>query len=432
MIPSNKEFQNVLKRMPLVQEIIIEYQDEKPLRGYSVLFLQHQFPAQYGQVQALLELGVLKEDLYWIDIPYTSNPYVVKALIDMGIPRENLISSQYQLDMKYRTYQRTRVQKWISQNLDKISSKDQKLLVFDDGSYFIEAYSCFKKRDLDIRIIEQTARGIIKFRKNAAIRFSSIRCPIINIAESEPKKKIEPSFITEDIIEAFQRKRDLLRDKINFKKDDKVLILGYGAIGASVADMINNNIQPDSKSIFVHDPSPEKMNSIKQNGYSLWESTDFRTRFKIVIGCSGQTSFNMWDHVFLDESAVLFSTSSGASELSREELIELANSSDDDDIKVIFKKEIRDFSKIHNNIEIEFPYSRALILNGGFPINFDGINLKGVSPEKIQYTIASMIRGAIQASQLDKESKEYRGGLIDFSTDHSERIMKYFSIEICK
>src|SRR5881392_870725 len=41
---------------------------------------------------------------------------------------------------------------------------DDRLLVLDDGAYFVEAAACFARRFGDLRVVEQTTHGIIKLR----------------------------------------------------------------------------------------------------------------------------------------------------------------------------------------------------------------------------------------------------------------------------
>ena len=90
-----------------------------------------------------------------------------------------------------------------------------------------------------------------------------------------------------------------------------------------------------------------------------------------MVGCSGQTSFTIGDRVYLDNGAVLASASSGSSELSREQFVELADTYPDDDVFVVDGSSLASRS-LHEPIDLNLVDRRVRFLNGSFPVNFDG------------------------------------------------------------
>jgi hypothetical protein len=126
-------------------------------------------------------------------------------------------------------------------------------------------------------------------------------------------------------------------------------------------------------------------------------------QFDLVIGCSGRASFHVGDHVYLNNHAVLASASSGSVELSRRDFIELADESKFDDIEIERSK--IDLNDVHSDIPIRLLDKQITVLNGGFPINFDG-RVNCVPSKYIQPTVAMMVMASIQAT------REKRKGLV--------------------
>jgi S-adenosylhomocysteine hydrolase len=390
----------VRDRMPILNKLVEQYKDQKPFEGVTVLFLQHQLENQFAQANALIELGLDPNKLYWIDIPYTSHSAVREALLSLGIPQDNFFIHECKLTTKYQDYQRKRVQEWIKDFLPRI--REDQLLVLDDGGYFLEAIVCFKDKFKNLSIVEQTTRGMIKLDNNAAMRSYLSNLTFVNVARSKPKREIESIFIGNEVTRSLIGKLDKFRDQITALNRPKCLILGYGIVGAEVASSISESLGIDPSNIYVYDPDRESQQRAKEQGYILWSKDDLSTKFNLVVGCSGTMSFKIGDHVYLEDGAYLASASSGSSELSREAFIELADTVHYDDIYVIDRDKLEDKS-IHTEIDVQFPHIKATFINGGFPVNFDGVTINGIPAEKFQVTIAMMVMGAIQAVTTEKK-----------------------------
>src|SRR5207244_3333411 len=118
----------------------------------------------------------------------------VESLIRLGIPAQNFAPGGYRLDIPYAPYQRARVQAVALRLMQELGPEEQ-VLVLDDGAYFIEAASCFSNEVPNVRIVEQTTRGLIKLRGDAALADYCDRVVVVNVAESRPKKEIEGPLI---------------------------------------------------------------------------------------------------------------------------------------------------------------------------------------------------------------------------------------------
>jgi hypothetical protein len=245
-------------------------------------------------------------------------------------------------------------------------------------------------------IVEQTTRGIIKYNHNAAIRYYCGHIPVINIAESRPKKEVEPEFIARAVCASTLEKiNSLSRATGILRVGARVLVLGYGAIGRAVASALVSQVGIARGDVCVLDVNAAAQHQALQDGFCGWDRTGFGPRFGIVVGCTGTCSFNLWDYVHLAPQSLLISASSGASELAREDFVEYAEASESDDVHVCNRQQLLS-GDVHSDIRLQVIDHEIHIANGGFPVNFDGV-LNRIPPEQMQITQAMMVHGAIQA-----------------------------------
>lgn len=401
--------------MPVLSRWLDRMAPSQPLRGVTALMLQHQLGNHVPQTQALIRLGLDPANIFWIDIPYTSTSQVREALRDMGVPKRNLLTGRFRLLDNYASYQRLRVQKFV-RKLSK--SPPDHLLVLDDGAYLLEALSCQRHALTRISIVEQTTRGLIKIQDNAAVDALSKQWPVVDVAGSTPKRVLEPPFIGAAVCHALRHR---LGSKVHASPHDRCLLLGYGAIGRQVAAFVHSEFGFVKDRIHVHDPVETAMQNAVKNGFTPFDRHSPSNRFRLVIGCSGRASFKLGDHVMLEDGAFLASATSGTVELSREQFIELAESSPYDDIWIV--KGDLDEQNVHSDIEFHFIDRNVTFLNGGFPINFAG-NVNCVPAHYIQPTPTMMCAAALQAVKTEG------GGLIPLNSAFCNELVADFQAEL--
>lgn len=408
--------QRIPRRLPLLDAFLSEHAPKANLLGdTTVILIQHQLGSLVPLTRALFDLGLDPKRTYCVDIPYTANAKVQTALQQLGIPRSNFSPSTYNLAKPYAPYQRQRVQRLLSSLRKQMDARD-KVLVMDDGSYFIEAASCYAELLPQMSVVEQTTRGVIKINRDVALQRYCARLPIVNVAESAPKKNIESPFIGHVVCNALIRR---LARKGPLGTKDLVLILGYGAIGSKVAESIQREFGVDADRIYVTDPKLQNRRRARRAGHRIWtREPHSRIRFKLVVGCAGTTSFTISDRVFLEDGALLASASSGSAELSREEFIDLAESIADDDIYVKDRGTLKT-RPIHSDIELRLVDRDVRFLNGGFPVNFDG-RVNCVAPRLIQATHTLQIGAAVQAVTTRKR------GVIDLDRRVCNWVTRHF------
>ncbi|UCE23426.1 MAG: hypothetical protein JSU74_08965 [Candidatus Zixiibacteriota bacterium] len=359
------------------------------------------------------KLGLDPKKIFWLDIPYTSNVKVRSALIDIGIPPSNFIVSDLKLLDFYALAQRKRVHKVVK---DFIEDPPKRLLVLDDGSYFLESAMCFKRKIPYVAIVEQTTRGLIKIEEKAVLKEEAERVTVINVAKSKSKEKLESPFIGRSICMALKKKLGFDNEDNTKEHNMSCLVLGYGNIGRRVVEFIFRELKFKKENIHICDPKESKETV---EPFKYWDRSTSDTRFDLVVGCSGRTSFTVGDFIYLNNGAVLASASSGSIEFARRDFIELADLSEDDDINI--DRSDLDINDLHSDIPINFPNRRVTFLNGGFPLNFGSKTMINCIPAKyIQPTVAMMVRGAIQALETDET------GVIDLDEEFCDTLVDDF------
>lgn len=391
--------------MPLLRDFVAERKAAQPLHGVTALLIQHQLGNQGPQVDALVRLGLDPKKIYWLDIPYTSSALFRRTVQERHkIPERNFWVSRCNVLEPYAKYQFRRTQEAFQHFLRKPPGR---LLVLDDGAYFLEAAMAFKDRLPNIAIVEQTTRGVTKIEESAALTRYSRAYPIVNVARSEPKLELESPWIGAAVLLSLTRHlRDLARRSPQFtvNRDSPCLVLGYGAVGRQVAAHLRSIAK-----VYVSDTKRSQLDLAIRDGFPPWDrlgqlKVSDPIEFKLVVGCTGRASFSVGDHGFLDRHAVLVSASSGSVELSRSDFIDLATASDDDDIRVKTSRLVPE--QVHQHLRMQLVDRSVVFLNAGYPINFDG-RLNCIPSRYMQPTAMLMVYGAIQA--LNTQSK----GLVD-------------------
>jgi S-adenosylhomocysteine hydrolase len=390
--------QSIPKSLPVLDRWVEKHGDRNTFKGVTVLQIQHQLGNHFPQARALLDLGLEPSKLIWVDIPYTSIPEVRRALIEeLAIPATNFHIHDFRVLDRYPPYQIKRVQEIFAR---LIADPPDRLVVLDDGAYFLEASSSFAKQLPAVAIVEQTTRGLIKLEENPTLRSYASQFPIVNVARSDPKSALEPPFIGRAVCDALFRR---IKPLIDISRRFRCLVLGFGAIGRQVAAFIPKKFDLPRSHVHVHDPSQSRQRAALEAGFSYWDRNNFNVRFHLVVGCSGRKSLILGDRIYLGDGAVLASASSGTVELSRQDFIELADVSEIDDISII--REGLDERNVHSDLHIKLVDRSVTFVNGGFPVNFDG-RVNCIPGRYIQPTPTMMVAAAKQAVETLKNQQK--------------------------
>ncbi|HNN93524.1 MAG TPA: hypothetical protein PKI03_14690 [Pseudomonadota bacterium] len=385
-----------LSELPLLTELVERHRGAQPLAGWRCFFIQHQLGDVCCQAQAMLALGIAPADFFWAPIPYTAHPALPRALCERtGVPENHFFQSAYTLRTNYDDYMKQVIGEQIFAVVNDMRD-GERLLVIDDGAYFASALVANpsladRVRRLQVAVVEQTQRGIDKM---AVIGLPAGGVPVVDVAQSGPKKEIEPRYIAEAVARGTCR----AIAAADPKEGDAVLLLGYGAIGRAVATALTeiglaNQLQ-------VWDVDPGRIDQARADGWTWWKR-DGESTFDYVIGCSGRAALRMADLDVVRHRGMLVNAASGRHELPVDQLLAM------DDVRLLGDRDaILDGTDIHVPLRFILPGERLVtVANGGLPITFCG-DLNPTRPEKFDVTSCCMAYAGVQAVQASYDKRE--------------------------
>ncbi|CAF1486490.1 unnamed protein product, partial [Rotaria sp. Silwood1] len=82
-----------LSNVPLLSSIVKSYKNVKPLKDYTILNIQHELGDVSAQVEALIVLGALPNNFYFLPPSYSHNKQFQLFLIKhFRIPKEKFLN----------------------------------------------------------------------------------------------------------------------------------------------------------------------------------------------------------------------------------------------------------------------------------------------------------------------------------------------------
>lgn len=377
------------KRLGLLEEFRrIKIYDKSFLQDVTVLFIQHHLFPFIGRLEVMKKDGMVPEKTWFIDIPYSTNKEVVKKVLNDYTIHEYPEPYTNPLE-NYTSFQLKRT-KTVIKNI--IKSNPTKLLVIDDGAYFIRAFYDLYIQEPEIAnnlssrtyIVEQTTRGHRYLKDNKYnIMINILNTPIVSIARSKTKLEVESPFIGIACKKSVEE-NDRILTLINEHNKPaamrlKVGIIGYGSIGAAVFDSIRKLIKPPYD-IDIVEIDFKKWPEIKSHlGNPIPELSDLK--YDILFGCTGYKAFGWNDRKKVNDNGLLVSVSSASIEFSRSNYIEFANLYQDDPIDI---NPVEPINGIHSDLLFVDGECKFYFINSGFPVNFTGkkecLPLKFIQP----------------------------------------------------
>ena len=372
--------------LPLLQEFVSDFRDSLvDLRQCAAVLVQHQLGSMIPLLEALFALGLHPEKTHWIDVPYSSNLVVRNAVGALGVPSHNFAPSKFVFGDDLAEYQISRVRRSVEKAGRQAPGS---LLVLDDGAYALQALALSGQIPMDLRIIEQTARGMTLLRTNSSLHRLAESVTVVDVAESIPKKQLEPRYIARSILLSIISR---VSEHLQFQQAN-ILVLGFGSIGQAVCQELRTWGVPPSN-VLVVDPHPPRQVLARSEGFKAFgELSVHKIRgVHLIFGCSGTLSFQASNISSLAATAYLASASSGQYEFPILELLSLGKNPMD-----------ADRIGIHDDLSIDFGDGRRIVvMNGGFPANFDG-KVNNLPPQFAQFTRVLMLAAAVQAMSTGK------------------------------
>jgi hypothetical protein len=351
--------------------------------------------------------GLKPERTWLVDIPYSTSELVRAEIYDrFAIPKHQISPPMRDPLIPYALMQLRRVQD-VVYHLSQ-STPRSRLLVVDDGAYFVRAIADLEILDPEIVdafcgrtvIVEQTTRGHRYLQESRYRRLveDRLEAPVVSIARCRTKTEFEGPFIGAAARHALTTRFE--RERIDLCDLDRIAVVGFGVVGQAVFHALQKSVR--GKRIVVVDTDKGKHQQILDKGGEPHSALPRHDAFDLVVGCTGHAAFGMSDWETLANIAYLVSSSSAAVEFNRKKFIDLADLYPDDQIEIVNREETRK-QGIHATVTIrdEERDRQISFVNASFPVNFDG-RLECLPANVIQATHTLLYAASCQALAEDR------------------------------
>jgi adenosylhomocysteinase len=255
----------------LYKNLCVEYFGSKKL-DESIVVVQHIVPNTQPFLKAL---GEHFQNVVVVPKPNSKNPSALDSL--EADPNSNI---------KIVNAKRENTRDWKF-FIDRILplTLEKHFHIIDIGGYFADSFheiSVESKFKL-LGIVEDTENGHQKYEYNLKILASSERqIPIFSVARS-PLKEPEDHLVGQSIAYSIER---ILRDNNSLLTNKKVLIVGYGKIGKSIASSLSSK----NVDVWIFDKDPIRKAQALSHGYHTPDRNDALKIADIVVGATGNHS----------------------------------------------------------------------------------------------------------------------------------------------
>jgi len=416
---------HLMPEMPVMSELHETLGDVHPSVG-GFLGLQHLFGSTASLIHRIAKNRVAPGNVFLLGKPYSTNPRVANLLQNkLGYwVHPDSVDQPCDLENDGQMDQR------ICETLDRISVvikrqgiyPPMRFLLIDDGGRAIS--QLHSPRFADIRhnftCVEQTRCG------TRTIADLNLEVPVINVAESWVKLEHESPMIAASVNRELSKKLEGL-GRAGIPISNKALIIGYGAIGKAVAEEFACN----GRDVAIYDNQPGRLAQAAKDGYRV--IPDLRSglnRGGVIIGCTGLPILDHDDYPEIGNRSLLISASSADVEFRAWNLRAGGECLGD---PARWNREPQHLSHRTPDSEgrrwdhpcfslyrIEGQGRSFYLVNGGFPVNFNG-GVDPIKPSEIQLTRSLLYAGAVQASHAS------RSGLHDLDDNAQNLLMEAYS-----
>ncbi len=276
----------------------------KPLAGSKLLVLQHLYASTQSILDAAVEAGVEPGDVTVLGKPYSGSIEVAASMLKKGYGL--VVPSLHQSE--FADHER-HMEALILEELTELvkTPGDGKLLVVDDGGMVAKLVAeRFPAHQHRFRFVEQTQRGA-----NTVREAHGVTAPVVNVAESFAKKDYESPSIAHSVFVEVQKVVARLESE-GVEVPRTACVLGYGAIGASVAA----ELRAAGCQVHVYDPDPVRRARAAADGLTAHASKEEALPHgHMLIGASGREALALNDYAHLPQRSVLFNAASANNEL---------------------------------------------------------------------------------------------------------------------
>jgi len=182
---------------------------------------------------------------------------------------------------------------------------DRKLIVLDVGGYFAV---CLRELGEHLQgrlhgIVEDTENGHQRYESaKSSLPSGKYPCPILSAARS-PLKEPEDHLVGQSIVYSTER---ILRDNDSLLMNKRVLVIGYGKIGRSIASSLSvRNI-----AVWVYDQDPVRRAQALSHGFFVPNRDRAIAEADLIFGATGARSLKAEDFTKLKANCSIASVTS--------------------------------------------------------------------------------------------------------------------------
>lgn len=261
-----------------------------PANDYSLIVVQHILPNTLPFFQALRKvfaIGAL--------IPKPSSIHAATL--------STLEASHFNVEH----YSREQLKSAATATKLKSRIGAKKAIILDVGGYFSESFERFHGL-LDGRlvgVVEDTENGQQKYEA-ALRRCRAFPCPVMSVAR-RPLKEPEDHLVGQAIVYSTER---ILRENNALLTNKRVLVIGYGKIGKSIA----SSLAVRNISVWVYDRDPIRRAQALSHGFLTPERDEAIAGADLIFGATGNKSLSESDFMRLKKYCFVASVTSADDE----------------------------------------------------------------------------------------------------------------------
>lgn len=358
--------------LPLLRFVTQQY-EKSNLSDVTIVACQHILGTQLTLFDELTKRGLKAKNFFLIGKSYSTCRNVYRSFEARGV-NISPFSLAYNSHISFDEQFERQIAFFFSDAMQRVGSAS-KLIIVDEGGYLtFVANKLFGCKLYQATGIEQTSSGYNRIA-NLQLEF-----PIINVARSLAKLQVESVFIA--ALAAQRIRQYFARAHI---ATPRILIVGQGAVGLQLQRALGSKY---SVATFDVAQFKSQLKAPLQQHLS---------KFNVIVGATGYTVLGLDDLRKLSKDTHLISVSSS-----------------DREFPAVF---LRRRFPASSNPHVCVSSQGVHLVNGGFPINFDGSD-RSLPPQDAQLTV-SLILAAIH----EANTKRFAPGLISLDSGIQKQIL---------
>jgi len=253
----NEETDKNYLRLPVLKEIVKN--NKTDFSNIKLLIIQHIKKNTIEFIKLLKKVGF--KEIIIIAKPYSVNQEALKEIEKYAKVLTPSFEKLENLEI-------------INDVIKEFLNEESKFICLDLGGYFSRYFQNISNPPNNLlAIIEDTKNGIW-FDKNSI----KLKFPLLSLANSKLKDYAENHFVAKAIVR--NSENILINSKFSQTlSNKKILILGYGRIGETIAKILKNE-----SIVTIYDISPIQLLKAKIDGFKVIQNLNELFDFNIIIG----------------------------------------------------------------------------------------------------------------------------------------------------